>query len=94
MKNFWDRVSLKYVLNPLDEGETKEMIGFRIKAAGYNSGVEFFSDEAIIEIHRYTQGYPRRISMLCHNALKTLVMENKPKVDAGIIRSLIATELK
>jgi len=94
MKNFWDRVSLKYVLNPLDEGETKEMIGFRIKAAGYNSEVEFFSEEAIIEIHRYTQGYPRRISMLCHNALKALVMENKPIVDAAIIRSLIATELK
>jgi general secretion pathway protein A len=94
MKNFWDRVSLKYVLNPLDEGETKEMIGFRIKAAGYNSGVEFFSDEAITEIYRYTQGYPRRISMLCHNALKVLVMENKPMVDAAIIRSLIATELK
>ena len=94
MKNFWDRVSLKYVLNPLDEGETKEMIGFRIKAAGYNSGVEFFSDEAVSEIHRYTQGYPRRISMLCHNALKALVMENKPIVDAAIIRSLIATELK
>ena len=94
MKNFWDRVSLKYVLNPLDEGETKEMIGFRIKAAGYNSGVEFFSDEAISEIHHYTQGYPRRISMLCHNALKALVMENRPKVDAAIIRGLIATELK
>jgi len=94
MKNFWDRVSLKYVLNPLDEGETKEMIEFRIKAAGYNSGVEFFSDEAITEIYRYTQGYPRRISMLCHNALKVLVMENKPMVDAAIIRSLIATELK
>jgi len=94
MKNFWDRVSLKYVLNPLDEGETKEMIGFRIKAAGYNSGEEFFSDEAVSEIHRYTQGYPRRISMLCHNALKVLVMENKPVVDATIIRSLIAAELK
>jgi len=94
MKNFWDRVSLKYVLNPLDEEETKEMIEFRIKAAGYNSGVEFFSNEAIIEIYRYTQGYPRRISMLCHNALKALVMENKPIVDAAIIRGLIATELK
>jgi len=94
MKNFWDRVSLKYVLNPLDEGETKEMIEFRIKAAGYNSGVEFFSNEAVTEIYRYTQGYPRRISMLCHNALKALVMENKPIVDAAIIRELIAKELK
>lgn len=94
MKNFWDRVSLRYVLNPLDEDETKEMIGFRLKAAGYNSAIEFFNSEAISEIYRYTQGYPRRISMLCHNALKALVMENKPIVDAAVIRDLIAREIK
>lgn len=94
MKNFWDRISLKYVLNPFDEEETKEMIEFRLRAAGYNTGVEFFTGEAITEIYRYTQGYPRRIAMLCHNALKALVMENKPVVDALLIRNLIASELK
>jgi general secretion pathway protein A len=94
MKNFWDRISLKYVLNPLDEEETNQMIEFRLRAAGYNTGVEFFTGEAITEIYRYTQGYPRRIAMLCHNALKALVMENKPVVDALLIRNLIAGELK
>jgi general secretion pathway protein A len=94
MRNFWDRISLKYVLNPFDEEETKEMIEFRLRAAGYNTGVEFFTGEAITEIYRYTQGYPRRIAMLCHNALKALVMENKPVVDALLIRNLIAGELK
>lgn len=94
MKNLWDRINLKYVLNPLDEQETKEMIGFRLRAAGYNSMIEFFTPEAIVEIYRYTQGYPRRISMLCHNALKALVMENKSVVDGGIIRDLIAKDVK
>lgn len=93
IKNLWDRVSLKYVLNPLDEKETKEMIEFRLKAAGYNSGVEFFTDEAIEEIYRYTQGYPRRISMLCHNALKALVLENKHIIDVNIIRNLISKDV-
>jgi len=94
MKNFWDRINLKYVLNPLDEQETKEMIEFRLSAAGYHQVMEFFSSEAIGEIYRYTQGYPRRISMICHHALKTLVMENKPVVDAALIRELIAKEAK
>jgi len=37
LKNFWDRIALKYVINPLDEPEAKEMINFRLSQAGYNS---------------------------------------------------------
>jgi len=92
IKNLWDRISLKYVLNPLDERETREMIDFRLKAAGYSSSIEFFTDDAVVEIYRFTQGYPRRISMICHNALKALVMHSKPVVDASIIRELVAQE--
>lgn len=94
IKNLMDRISLKYIINPLDEKETKEMIEFRIQQAGYNGGVPLFTDEAVEEIYNYTQGYPRRIAMLCHNALKTLVMENKAVVDGRIIRDLISREIK
>jgi len=93
MKNFCDRVSLKHILNPLDQEETKEMIEFRIRQAGY-IGPSFFDDEAITAIYRYTQGYPRRIAMFCHHALKTLVMENKPFVDAALINELISRDVK
>lgn len=94
IKNLWDRINLKYVLNPLDEQETKEMIEFRLRAAGYNSKLPFFTDEAIAEIYHYTQGYPRRISMLCHNTLKLLVMESKSIVDREAIQNLISREVK
>jgi len=93
IKNLIDRVSLKYIINPLDEKETKEIIEYRIKQAGYNGGAPLFADDAIGEIYRYTQGYPRRIAMLCHNALKMLVMESKPVVDGRIIRDLISREV-
>lgn len=94
IKNLMDRISLKYILNPLDEKETKEMIEFRIRQAGYNGGTPLFTEDAISHIYRHTQGYPRRISLLCHNALKTLVMENKPVVDGAIIMDLITKEIK
>ena len=94
MKNLWDRISLKYVLNPLDELETKELIHFRLRQAGYDSEVQVFTDEAISAIYRYTQGYPRRIAMLCHNALKALVMENKNVIDLEIIQDLIARDVR
>ncbi|MCP4649717.1 MAG: AAA family ATPase [PVC group bacterium] len=94
MKNLWDRISLKYVLNPLDEEETRKMIDFRLQHAGYTSGPSFFTEDAVKEIYNYTQGYPRRISMICHNALQELVMKSKPVVDANIVRELIAREVK
>lgn len=94
MKNLCDRLSLKYVINPLDETETRQLINFRLKAAGYDSSIEFFTKDAVTEIYKYTQGYPRRIAMLCHNALKTLVMDSKTMADASLIRDLMARELK
>ena len=90
MLNLMDRISMKYLLNPLDDKETKEMIEFRIRQAGYKSHAPLFKDEAILEVYQQTQGYPRRISMLCHNALKELVMENQAVVDRSVVRKVVA----
>ncbi len=94
IKNFYDRISLKYIINPLDEAETKEMITFRLRRAGYNNTeYELFSEEAIKLIHAATQGYPRRISMICHDALEYAVMNDRKIVDESVIRELVAIEV-
>ena len=85
-----DRVALKYTINPLDENETKEMIEFRLRQAGYLGQEGIFSDEAIRLIYYYTQGYPRKISMLCHDALETVVMQGAARVELETINKLIA----
>ncbi|OQB13409.1 MAG: Archaeal ATPase [Candidatus Omnitrophica bacterium ADurb.Bin205] len=90
IKNFYDRIVLKYVINPLDEFETREMISFRLKQSGFNPEFKLFTDEAVSEIQRYSQGYPRRINLICHNALRSLITTNKTVVDAVLIRDLIA----
>jgi len=92
--NFFDRISLKYTLNPFSLKETEEMIEFRIRKAGYKSRMHLFLKDAIIEIHKATQGYPRRITMLCHKALKELVMRNKSVVSAGVIEDIIQNEMR
>ncbi len=89
IRNFMDRVALKYVINPFDESETKEMIEFRLRQAGYKNPRPLFSEDALKLIYEHTQGYPRKIAMLCHNALETLVMKDKQLVDAQIINELI-----
>ncbi|MDO8661663.1 MAG: AAA family ATPase [Candidatus Omnitrophota bacterium] len=90
IKNFFDRIVLKYVINPLDEKETRDMINYRLRASGFNSELKLFTDEAISEIHRYSQGYPRRINLVCHNALRSLITSNKTVIDATLVRDLIA----
>ncbi|UCC95155.1 MAG: AAA family ATPase [Candidatus Omnitrophota bacterium] len=92
--NFFDRISFKYTLNPFSKEETKEMIEFRLKQAGYNASLRLFLDDAIEEIYRYTKGYPRSITMLCHRLLKELILRNKFVVDARLIQDVISHDIK
>lgn len=90
VENFVDRISMKYIINPLDEGETREMIRFRLRQAGHNPyQPDLFSEDAVRLIYEHTQGYPRKISMICHNALEALVMCGKSLVDADMMSRVI-----
>ena len=90
--NFIDRVALKYIINPLSEEETAEMIQFRLRSAGLPYGRGLFSSEAVSVIHRFTQGYPRQIALLCHNALESMVIHDKSVADAALVEELIRHE--
>jgi general secretion pathway protein A len=94
IKNFMDRICLKYILNPLGENETGEMIRFRLKQAGYDNHQPIFTNDAIGLIHAHTQGYPRRVIHLCHNALEHMIMYQKPVIDRELIADLIASEVR
>jgi len=94
MNNFWDRIALRYMINPLGLEETKELIDFRIAQAGFKSEQGLFTDEAIKAIHKYTNGYLREVSLVCHLALENLVMQDKRIVDEEVIKSLIERQLE
>lgn len=93
VRNFMDRVAFKYVLNPLGEEETKEMIAYRLTQAGFYKNTPLFTDSAIHEIYNYTRGYPRRITNLCHQALEYVVMHGKEVVDIDTIMDLIKQDV-
>jgi general secretion pathway protein A len=94
IKNFMDRINLKYIINPLDEQETKKLISFRLRQAGYPQEQELFSDRAISRIYEHSQGYPRKISMVCHDAIEMLIMRDEKQVDGNIIEEIIAREVR
>ena len=92
VRNFMDRAAMKYLINPLSEDETAEMIRFRLESAGLVGGQTLFSPAAIRAIHRFTQGYPRRIALLCHSALESLVMREQSVADEALVASLTHDE--
>ena len=94
MANFYDRISFKYTLNPLGLAETKELIEFRIRQAGYKANMHLFLNDAIEDIHHYSRGYPRKITMLCHKALKNLVLKRKSVISKDLTQELINEEIK
>lgn len=93
MQNFMDRISFKCILDPLDEREVGEMINSRLGFAGY-SGDEVFTDDAVREIYCHTQGRLRPINMICHNAMKELVVNGNRKVDGEIVKWIVEREEK
>lgn len=92
VRNFMDRVALKYIINPLDAYETGKMIDFRLRQAGYKDNRSLFSHEAVSRIYHFTQGYPRQISRICHHAVECLIMEDHEVVTGDLIDQIISEE--
>ena len=92
IRNFMDRVALKYIINPLDERETGELIRHRLTSAGCPYGETIFTPEAVRAVYHATQGYPRQIARVCHSALEAMVMHDKSAIDQNLIQELLRDE--
>lgn len=93
LPNFLDRVSFKTVLHPLEYAEMCELIRFRIQQAGFRSRQDLFLEEGLREIHQFTNGYPRKVTMACHRALKEMILKNRYAVDRELVESIVADEV-
>ena len=92
-KNFLDRVALGYSINPLNEEDTKGLIRFRLEKAGLDNNKILFTDAAMKLIYMHTQGYPRRITNFAHNALISMLREDRKIIDEKFILKLIRDEV-
>ena len=67
LRQLSQRITARYHLTPLDAAETSEYITHRLQVAG-GSG-DLFSAAAVKAVHRYADGVPRLINILCDRAL-------------------------
>jgi len=91
-RNFLDRVALRYILNPLERQEVAEMIRFRLEVAGYRAERPLFADDAVEAIYEAAGGLPRPITMLCHNALEHIVLNEREGVERDVIDHCLERE--
>ncbi len=89
IRSFRDRIAMSYVLNALNRSDTKNMILYRLQVAGYPKPDSLFTEGAFEEIYRWTQGYPRQITTLCHNVLVTMFTMEETYVDSNIVKATV-----
>jgi general secretion pathway protein A len=86
MRQFRDRISLRYKLTKLTREETYRYIGHRLAIAGRQNNKAIFTKEAIDEIHHLSGGIPRRINVIGENALLMGYSENNPVIKGNLIK--------
>ena len=82
------RISVRRGLTPLDQKATYEYIQFRLSAAGY-AGAPLFSSRAQALIWKYSGGVPRKINVLCDNALLIGYALGKKKIEANAVQEAV-----
>ena len=80
---FAQRISVDYHLQPLSADETANYIRHRISVVGGNPKI--FSDLACQAVHRYSNGVPRLINLICDTALVYGYAEQQQQISAQLV---------
>lgn len=82
-----DRIAIRCHLNPLTPDEARSYIDHRLRAAGSSS--QIFTPAALKLAVAQSRGIPRRINVLCHNALLFAYGRDLPRADAKVMKQAV-----
>ncbi|MBI4224200.1 MAG: AAA family ATPase [Deltaproteobacteria bacterium] len=88
-KQLAQRIAIGYHLQPLDAAETASYVHFRCTKAGGNPGI--FTPEALVVIHSYSGGIPRRINQICDVSLLTGLEKQVKEITPEIVKAGVAS---
>lgn len=88
LRQLAQRISLRRYAAALTEEETYAYISHRLSIAEYK-GSRLFSDKAIKLIWTHSAGVPRKINILCDNALLIGYALGKKQINEKILREII-----
>lgn len=87
MKQFDQRIAIRYHLHPFHLLDTIKYIMFREKKAGFRRNV--FTTKALEKIYEYSRGVPRVINSVCDLCLLIGFHKKSNIVESGIVKSVI-----
>ena len=88
MQQLRQRIIASYHLGPMEGPETRAYVEHRMKTVGWQNDPEF-SDDCFEPIFAYTGGVPRKINTLCDRVLLFCYLEDRHKIDAETVQSVI-----
>ncbi len=87
LKQFAQRVSVNYHLDPLNSQETVDYIHHRLKVAGGDASI--IPDRTCSLIWYYSRGVPRVINTLCDTALVYAYAEEATSIGSDLVKDVV-----
>ena len=84
LRQLCQRISVRWRLAPLSTNETREYIRHRLRIAA-GAPRELFTELAMREIHRRSQGIPRVVNLLCDRALLAGYAASAKAIGLGLV---------
>src|SRR5271165_5036492 len=84
LRQLRQRLTLRAKTHPLTLEETVAYIHQRLRIAGSN-GHQIFDPEAVVAIHRYANGIPRVINLLCEHCLVSAFVDQQKTVTPPVV---------
>jgi type II secretory pathway predicted ATPase ExeA len=84
LRQLRQRLTLRAKTHPLTIEETKAYVQQRLRIAG-SDGRQIFDGEALSAVHKYSNGIPRVVNLLCEHCLVSAFVDQKANISEGIV---------
>ena len=84
LRQLRQRLTLRAKTHPLTLEETKAYIRQRLRVAG-SDGQQIFDPESVVLIHRYANGIPRIINLLCEHCLVSAFVDQQKVILPAVV---------
>jgi hypothetical protein len=87
LRQLRQRLVLQAKTHALSLEEARSYIAERLRIAGGN-GKPIFSPEAVTAIHRYSNGIPRVVNLICEHCLVSAFVDEQKMVSASVVDAI------
>ena len=87
LRQLRQRLTLRAKTHPLSLEETKAYILQRLRIAGSN-GQQIFDPEALVAVHRFSNGIPRVVNLVCEHCLVSAFVDQQSVIKPEVVETV------